>query len=447
MCCRNGAWVGVVMAGTDMASMDQLQTGPGAGPRPVVAAWGSTGYLATAALILVGLAYLANGVATLVAPNYRGDLNTRWRERGYLRAGIDPYDVSVQFNGMKPNAAETRRIADHDLQNESAIDSSGYPPWGLAASFLFMPPGPERLAQAVFAAICLASLGLAVCYAFGQGRQWGTGPGLFMAACVFAMFSNAGTLRLGQYGLILNAFLICSLWAFVKRQAALSGLAMAVAAIKPTYSMSQVVVMVFRRQWVSLMLLAAVCAAASVVPWALTGVGPVEMVQQMLGQSAHVSEGDTSLLRLARSVIPYSSAVTILTAACVIGTSSLAWKYRNYSPLVATSAAAVTGRVFLYHRQYDNVMLVFPLLALGLLALAIRKPWAWVVFAVYGATLWAPLPYMAYRPPVIAALCTVWLAGLFMICRHAARLDPAGGADSDGAKEFPGRRAAVVSAG
>lgn len=386
--------------------------------------WRHTGWLVTALLILLGLAYLGNGVATLISPNYGGDLRTRWRERGYLCAGVDPYDVSVLFRGMKPNAAEMARIAEHNLQNEPAIDPSGYPPWGLTASFLFIPPGPERLVHVVFAAICLLALGLTVWNAFALGRHWGMGPGLLMAATIFAMFGNASTLRLGQYGLILNAFLVLYLWAYAKGQAIGSGLAMAVVAIKPNYSALQFPAMVFRRQWVSLILVAVVCAATSLVPWVLTGINPIEIIQQMFHQSAYVSEGDTSFLRLARSVMPYPQAVASLGLVGLAATLLLGWKYRNSSPLVATSVAAVMGRLCLYHRQYDNVMLMFPLLTLGLLALTIRKRWAWIVFAIYGATLWMPIPYSAYHPLVIVALSAAWLAGLVMICWHAELVPP-----------------------
>jgi hypothetical protein len=375
--------------------------------------------LATALLILLGLVYLVNGILTLTSSNFGGDLRTRWREQHYLIGGIDPYDISVQFKGMKPNAAERVRIAKHNLQNEPIIDPSGYPPWGLAASFMFIPTGQLHRAQVFFAAICLLALGLTVWLTYILGRHWGAWPGLLMAAAVFAMFSNASTLRLGQYGLILNAFLFLYLWTSAKGQQIGAGLAMAVAAIKPNFSVLQVAVMLFRRQWVSAALVAVVSAAASLIPWVLTGVDPIEMTQQMLHQSAYTSEGGTSLLQVVRSFMPYPLAATALGLVGLAFTLLLGWHYRNSSPLVGVSVAAVIGRICLYHRQYDNIMLMFPLLVLGLLALIIRKPWAWIVFAINGATLWMPIPYSAYSPLFIMAMSAVWLAGCVVICWHA----------------------------
>jgi hypothetical protein len=403
-------------------------------------AWGPTGYLVTAALVLLGLAYVRNGVKTLTAPNYQGDYTTRWRERRYLSLGIDPYDVSVQFKGMQPNTSELARIARHHLENEPAIDPSGYPPWGLAASFLFIPPGSQRMGQFVFCGMCLCALGISAWYAYAAARRWGTGPALLMSASVLAMFGNASTLRLGQFGLLLNALLAISLLQFTRQKQITSGLAMAVASIKPNYSLFQLAVMVFRRQWIAVGVVALICAAACLVPWALTGVNPIEMTEQLVRQSAYVSEADTSLLRPARLIMPYSLAVAGLGMLSFIVTMLLGWRYRKASPLIAASAAAVLGRVCLYHRQYDNVMLMFPLLALGLLALSNRRVWMWIAFAAYGATLWVPIPYLMYRPPVIFVLSLVWVSGLAIICRHANLLAPSpakSGTDPAPDSKFP----------
>lgn len=392
--------------------------------KPGISAMEYARWLSIAVLVLLGLLYIANGVSVLLAPGLAGDLGMRWREQGYLVAGVNPYDVSAQFGGLTPTAAEAARIAEHDLQNEAPSLPSGYPPWGFAASFLFVPHGSLPVAQLVFATICLSALGLTLWYAYALGRRWGVGAGLLLAAAVFAMFGNASTLRLGQYGLILNAFLLLSLWLSEKGHAVWSGLAMAVVAIKPNYSLLQVGAIFARRQWLSVLTVAVACILASMVPWMLTGVSPIEMVQQMLRQSANVTFGDTGLLGVVRMLVPNSLATAGLGLIGVAVTLFLGWRYRNSSTLVACSVAAVIGRLCFYHRQYDNVMLMVPLLTLGLLALTIRRPWAWVVFAVYGLSLWLPIPLTAYTPPVVLALCAIWLAGCFVICWQATLVPP-----------------------
>jgi len=344
------------------------------------------GWVTAAVLALLGLVYIANGVARLADPSLDSDFGMRWREQRYLMSGVNPYDVSVQFNGMKPSDAEMARIAQHNLQNELATSPSGYPPWGMAASFMFVPPGSLPISRMAFAAICILALGLTARYAYLMGRRWGTGPGLLLAATVFGMFGNASTLRLGQYGLILNFFLLLSLVLSAKGRAIGAGLAMAVAAMKPTFSILQIGVMFARQQWVSIITISVVCGLASLMPY------PV----------ATASLGLTSL-------------VIALAAG---------WQYRHSSALVAVSVAAIMGRLFMYHRQYDNVMLMFPLLTLGLLALTTRKRWAWIAFIVFGLSLWVPIPLTAYSPPVVVALSALWIAGGCVICWHARLVPP-----------------------
>ena len=160
----------------------------------------------------------------------------------------------------------------------------------------------------------------------------------------------------------------------------------------------------------------------SLLPWLMTGVGPVELFLQMLRQSRYVTIGDTSLLGQMRLLLPYPIALTGLALVGVLTTAWLSWTHRGDSPLIAVSVAAVLGRLCLYHRQYDNVMLMFPLLTLGLLALNARKPWIWGAFAIYGITLWAPLPYASYHSFTILVLSAVWLFSLAIICGHAQQI-------------------------
>jgi len=69
-------------------------------------------------------------------------------------------------------------------------------------------------------------------------------------------------------------------------------------------------------------------------------------------------------------------------------------------------------------------MLMFPLLTLGLLALTTRKRWAWIVFVVFGLSLWVPIPLTAYSPPVVVALSALWIAGGCVICWQARLVPP-----------------------
>jgi hypothetical protein len=153
----------------------------------------------------------------------------------------------------------------------------------------------------------------------------------------------------------------------------------------------------------------------------LTGVNPIEMTRQMLHQAAFVTADDTSLLHVARLLMPFSIAAPLLMLAALGTTVWAGWRFRHSSPLVATSVAAVMGRICLYHRQYDNHMLLFPLLALGMMAFSIRRFWAWGVFIGFGVTLWLPIRYANYNSGTILWLSIHWTASVAILCwQHAA---------------------------
>ena len=380
------------------------------------------GLIFACALLLLGAAYVINGALTLGSPTGTTDLTLRLQERAYLLRGVDPYDVSARQLRSGPTPLEAVRIASQGLASEPSIDPSGYPPWGLAAAFLLLPPGTGRAAHLAFVLVDFLALGLILWQAYETGRRWGAWAGLLLAAAAMAMFGNASTMRLGQYGLLLNAFLILSLRFWISQQGGPLGLCLAVAAIKPNYTIFHLILLPVCRQWRALLIVAAVCLLASIVPWALTGVDPVELLAQMMRQSAEVTGLDTSLLRIARQYASYGSSTLGLGLAGLALTLWLGWRHRRGSVLLLFSIAAVSGRIFLYHRQYDNLMLWFPLLALGHVALESRKAEAWWVFALFGATLWSPIPYRAYSPGLIAVLTLVWLAGLAYACRHAGLL-------------------------
>jgi hypothetical protein len=55
--------------------------------------------------------------------------------------------------------------------------------------------------------------------------------------------------------------------------------------------------------------------------------------------------------------------------------------------------AAVAARFWSYHRTYDNLIVVFLLLALGSLAWSRNKAVLWAAFLLAGLSLWAPAQF------------------------------------------------------
>jgi hypothetical protein len=383
--------------------------------------------VATAFLALFGTVMALNGVAKLLAPNYPGDLFLRWHEERSMLRGIDPYDLSALNPDYRPSVSESARIEQHHLRSTDSSEPSGYPPWSFTESLLFIYPIPLRADQVLFAIWSMSALVFTLCWIYRFILPFGRGAAWFVTAGALAVNGNSGTLRLGQYGLLLNAFLLLAISAQFRRKPVSSGLAMAIAAMKPNYSFLQFFIWLLYRRWMVLLTVAVVCMLASLLPWCLTGVNPVEMLMQMLHQAAGTAQNDTSLLRVAAGVMPFSVASMSLGLLGVLGTVMLGWPLRKASPVVGLSIASVIGRVSLYHRQYDNTMLVIPLAVLAWIAVQKNQRLIWISFAIFGLSVWAPLRYSDYTPLTVSLLSICWFLGLGVICRYGGLVTPIAG--------------------
>ena len=80
-----------------------------------------------------------------------------------------------------------------------------------------------------------------------------------------------------------------------------------------------------------------------------------------------------------------------------------AWRLHRRDPLALFGVLAVVSRLFTYHRAYDDVLIVFLLIAFGARAFGIGNTTWWKAgWVVCGLTLW--LPYTLYVP--------VWAQGM-----------------------------------
>src|SRR6185369_2013276 len=125
-------------------------------------------------------------------------------------------------------------------------------------------------------------------------------------------------------------------------------------------------ILVVRAEWRALFALGAFALASSAATYAIVRTSPVEMLYQLslVGQYL-ATEGGLSLTRELTRVGVDRRLSTILPAG-VIGTALLGalWWCRNQPQLLLAGLAAVAGRLWAYHRGYDDPMLVFALIAL-----------------------------------------------------------------------------------
>ena len=142
---------------------------------------------------------------------------------------------------------------------------------------------------------------------------------------------------------------------------------------------------------------------ASLVTWAVTRTNPIEMIEQMytlaqgwidhpdprINEQHPIGISSFSSLMLAlhvdRKVATPLAAITGFLLAGV-----LMWLWRNGRTLTLFAIAATTGRLWSYHHPYDDVTLIFLIVALGELVLTHRSRGTVFAFCLVGLSLWRP---------------------------------------------------------
>jgi hypothetical protein len=115
-------------------------------------------------------------------------------------------------------------------------------------------------------------------------------------------------------------------------------------------------------------------------------------------------------------------ALVVLPVAAIV----LAWG-RKLPILTLFGLAAGFGRLWTYHRVYDNVMLVFLLVGLADLSLRSKLRSAGVAWVFVGLTLWIPIRSMDV-PIVHLTHLLIWMAGMIVLTRGNLK----GSAEYDG---------------
>jgi hypothetical protein len=381
-------------------------------------------------LTILGGAFLTNGLKTLTAPGFGADLTARWRELRLVLNGVNPYDVSASVSERPPTPAEAMRLNKLDsglvepISSVGYPPSIGYPPWAFLTDMLLVYPGDFRITQYFFAAVNVAALGLILAWAFSVARPYGASAGLFLSASVLAIFGNASTLRLGQYGIICNALLVGMLLAEERQKQVPTGLAFALSALKPNFSALYFVILVVRQRKIAIAIAALYTIIASLLVGYLVHVSPIEMTLQMLRQSSAVVEGGVGPVNVLLDYqFPVSAVSIVFGLSGLVAGLLLITHWRNTSTLTLFSIAAVIGRLAFYHRQYDNVMLLFPLVALGLQMFEKPDIWRTGSFLIFACSLWIPLRYVDYTHTVQVSLAIIWIFGLCNILASSPRTE------------------------
>lgn len=95
-----------------------------------------------------------------------------------------------------------------------------------------------------------------------------------------------------------------------------------------------------------------------------------------------------------------------------------AWRHRGADPWVLIGVAAIVARLWAYHRVYDDLLLIFPVIALYRLARSDSSDMeAWLLFLLGSVALAAPITPLIEHASW--TMVTIWLLQLAYLMRRA----------------------------
>jgi hypothetical protein len=264
--------------------------------------------------------------------------------------------------------------------------------------------------------MALAGLATILLGALRIGRTAGIEPELLLPAATFAVSSTCTALGLGQNSIFVFAALMGCLLATQKGHELLSGILLGAAMVKPQIAGLFVFPFIFQLRLLPVAAAAGYSLLATMVLGLLIGMSPFALVHDWQRYVSGVHEwpgfGPVSMLVGAG----LETRTALLVSALVFGGigASLMFCWRKADTLVLFAIASVAGRLGSYHQLYDNGMLLFLLLALGIDAAQKQTRLRILGFLVVGVSLWAPGRFCDW-PMFQVFQILAWLFGLIVL--------------------------------
>jgi hypothetical protein len=369
-------------------------------------------YLAAAAVVTVVL-----GVGGSWTQGMDGDLQASAAEYASFREGLYPNAILDP-----PPEGAPRRF-------------SVYLPYAFPmCAFLFEPGG---LAQGRILVAALSVAGLVAMGIFGlrtlspHGFAWAAVGGLAAAGITI----NRSTFAQGQFAIICMGFVALQMVLLRRERPLLAGTCWALAMLKPHVGIAFAALFLFNRQWRGLVFGAALLASLGLAALWWTDVSPLALLDQWLSglSMRFTAEPDgVSPGRLAEWLGWNHRAVQQAAMACAaVALAVMAVALRRVSIdslLVPAAICAALGRLLIYHRTYDQVMLWPLLLACLWVALKLRTAASVTLCVTVACTLWAPLrlqltiPYAPLLQAAIWTLAAAYLARWLVVSERRRRI-------------------------
>lgn len=369
-------------------------------------------YLAAAALVTITL-----GVGGSWTQGMDGDLQDRAAEFASFREGLYPNAILDP-----PPQGAPRRF-------------SVYLPYAFPMLAVLFEPGGLAQGRVVVAALSVG--GLVAMGIFGlrtlspHGCAWAA-VGALAAAGITV---NRSTFAQGQFAIICMGCVALQMALLRRERPLLAGACWALAMLKPHVGIAFAALFLFNRQWRGLVFGAALLAALGLAALWWTDVPPLAPLSQWISGSSMRFTAEPEGFSPGRLAewLGWNHRVVQQAALAVaaVALAAIAFAVRRVSVdslLVPAAICAALGRLLIYHRPYDQVMLWPLLMACLWVALARRTAASIAVAAAVACTLWAPLRLQLALPlahvlqPAIWALAAAYLAQWLVASERRRRI-------------------------
>jgi len=362
-------------------------------------------------LFALGAAYQVKGNIDLIAgdtPSSAVDLKNRDMEQTFFMEGKNPHDLMV----------------------------GSQPPWSYQFGQLLTWPAWPAV-RTYFASLNLVALAFLMLWAYHLARDVSLEGRLLLMAAVFAFGGSCTATEVGQISIIVTALLAGALWCDRAGHPYWCGVLVALSMIKPTIAAPFAVALMVAGRYRAAGAAAAYGAVATAITWIVTATSPIVMLRQMAdGAAAYITAGTFGPVDLAALLGASPAAMVWIPLSLAVPGLVLMAVVRPSLPL-CFAIATVWARLWTYHKSYDDVMLVFVLVPLGVLAFGhARSTVAAAAFFAMGVLAWVPGRVLAITEVQIAQLA-VWPIALLVLVhleRVAVRerwVIPHGGAARD----------------
>jgi hypothetical protein len=304
------------------------------------------------------------------------------------------------------------------VRGENPFDhvEASQPPWGYPFGLvLTWPEWPAvRVYFAVLNALALALLLFWIYrYARGAPRE----IRLLLMVSVLAFGGACTATEVGQVSIIVTALLAGALLCDEHDHPYLCGLLVALALIKPTMSAPFAIALVMTGRYRAALTTAAYAVAAVGFTWWVTGASPIHMLDQLAaGAARYVRDGTYGVMDLLAAMDVAASTQVLITPLIVAVPGVLLTLLVRRSLPLAFAVAAVWGRLWTYHKTYDDVMLALLLVPIGLIAFTGKSRASLVAFWLLAVLLWLPGRVVVFERVQMLQLIAWPLAlGLLMV--------------------------------